>query len=70
MLMRDEFRDIIAGWLLVDDLNYVTEKIEAAAEWTKLNRPLWPDEEATIKCMIERQIVLGFELHDFSGAPE
>jgi hypothetical protein len=29
------------------------------AEWTKVNGPLWPDESATIRLMIEAQIARG-----------
>lgn len=54
--MRAEFREIISGWMLIDGLSDLTDRIELAAEWTKKNRPLQPDEEATIKLMIEAQI--------------
>lgn len=54
--MREEFKDIVSGWALQSGLGPLTEHIEAAAEWTKANGPLEPDEEATIKLMIEAQI--------------
>lgn len=63
MNMRDGFRDIVDGWTLISGMGDLTDRIERAAEWTKLNGPLQPDEEATIKLMIEAQIVRG----GFSG---
>jgi len=59
MNMRDGFRDIVDGWMLISGIDDLTDRIERAAEWTKLNGPLQPDEEATIKLMIEAQIVRG-----------
>ncbi len=57
--MRQEFQDIVSGWTLYSGTADLTERIEAAAEWTKANGPLQPDEEATIKLMIEAQIARG-----------
>ena len=57
--MRDGFHAIINGWALHDGIVDLTERIEAAAEWTKANGPLQPNEEATIKLMIEAQIARG-----------
>lgn len=57
--MRDGFRDIVSGWTLYSGVGSLTERIEAAAEWTKANGPLEPDEEATIRMMIEAQIARG-----------
>ena len=54
--MRDAFRDIVSGWTLYSGVAALTERIEEAAEWTKANGPLEPDEEATMKLMIESQI--------------
>lgn len=54
--MRDGFRDIVDGWMLIDDLDDLNDRIEHAADWTKANGPLWPDEDATIRFMIECQI--------------
>lgn len=54
--MRDAFHDIVFGWALQSGLDPLTERIEAAAKWTKENGPLEPDEEATVKLMIEAQI--------------
>lgn len=57
--MRDEFHAIVDGWMLHSGIGDLTERIEAAAEWTKANGPLQPDEHATIKLMIEAQIARG-----------
>jgi hypothetical protein len=54
--MREGFREIVQGWALITGVDDITERIERAAEWTKANRPLQPDEEAMIKLMIECQI--------------
>jgi hypothetical protein len=59
--MRQTFRDIISGWTLIDGFDAITEKIEQAAKWTKANGPLEPDEEATIKMMIECQVARGLD---------
>jgi hypothetical protein len=58
---REEFLAIISGWMLVDDFDYLTEKIEEAAKWTETNGPLRPKEEATMELMIRCQIAKGFE---------
>ena len=60
--MRQAFHNIISGWTLVSGIGPLTERIEAAAEWTKANGPLEPDEEATIKLMIEAQFARGWNL--------
>jgi hypothetical protein len=57
--MRDGFREITSGWMLIDDFDDLTDRIERAAEWTKQNGPLEPDEAATVKLMIEAQIARG-----------
>lgn len=49
MNMRPEFADIVSGWCLYSGIEDLTDRIERAAEWTKHNGPLQPDEEATIK---------------------
>jgi hypothetical protein len=59
--MRDGFREIVSGWTLYDGIDDLMDRIERAAAWTKANGPLLPDEEATIKLMIEAQIARGFE---------
>lgn len=62
MNLRDGFREIVSGWMLIDGVDDLTDRIERAAEWTKVNGPLLPDEEATIKIMIEAQLVRAFDL--------
>jgi hypothetical protein len=57
--MRDEFHEIVSGWTLISGINDITDRIERAAEWMEQNGPLEPDEEATIKLMIESQIARG-----------
>jgi hypothetical protein len=59
--MRDEFKEVISGWMLVNTYAAVTERIEEVAEWTKAHGPLWPDEEKTVQFMIEVQIALAEE---------
>jgi hypothetical protein len=63
--LRDGFRNIVSGWTLVDDLDDLTDRIERAAEWTRDNGPLRPDEAATVKLMIEAQIAKGIRRGDF-----
>ena len=63
--LRDGFRDITVGWTLIDDFDELTDRIERAAEWTKENGPLRPDEEATVRMMIETQIAKGIRRGDF-----
>ncbi len=69
--MRDGFHDIVSGWTLLIGLGPLTERIEEAAEWTRRNGPLEPDEEATVRLMIECQIARGGfsgDDDDFRGA--
>lgn len=54
--MREGLHEIVSGWTLYSGIEDLTDRIERAAEWTKLNGPLQPDEAATIKMMIECQI--------------
>ena len=63
--MRDGFREIVSGWTIIDDFDDLTDRIERAAEWTKANGPLEADEEATVKLMIEAQIVRAIQRGDF-----
>lgn len=63
--MRDEFHDIVSGWMLIDGMEDLTDRIERAAEWTVVNGPLQPDEEATIRLMINTQLARGLERGDF-----
>ncbi len=57
--MRDGFRDIVSGWMLQSGIGPLTDRIEEAAAWTKTNGPLEPDEQATIRLMIECQFARG-----------
>jgi hypothetical protein len=63
--IRDGFREIVTGWMLVDDFDALTDRIERAAEWTKENGPLRPDEAATVRMMIETQVAKGIRRGDF-----
>lgn len=57
--MRDGFHKIVSGWALYSGMGDLTERLEVVAEWQKANGPLQPDEEATVKLMIEAQIARG-----------
>ncbi len=57
--MREEFRAIVSGWTLIDGIDDLTDRIEAAGAWTKVNGPLQADEQATIELMIRAQIARG-----------
>lgn len=59
MNLRPGFSDIVSGWMLISGIDDLTDRIERASKWTKANGPLLPDEEATIKLMIEAQIARG-----------
>jgi hypothetical protein len=63
--LRDGFREIVAGWMLVDDFDDLTDRIERSAEWAKANGPLLPDEVATVKMMIETQVAKAIRRGDF-----
>ena len=60
--MRSEFDEITSGWTLIDGMAELTDRIELAAEWSKLNGPLEPDEQARIEFMIRCQIARGENL--------
>lgn len=62
---RDGFKAIADGWMLVDDFDELTDRIERLGEWTKVNGPLLPDEESTVRLMIESQIAKGIARGDF-----
>jgi hypothetical protein len=57
--MRQEFDEITGGWTLVTGVGDLTDRIEEAAKWTKVNGPLESDEQARISLMIEAQIARG-----------
>jgi len=50
------FKEIVDGWLLIDSFDDVTERLERIAEHVKQYGPLTPDEEVTVKLMIEVQM--------------
>jgi len=57
--MREEFDEITSGWTLISGMDDLTERIEEAAKWTKVNGPLLADEQARIELMIRAQIARG-----------
>jgi uncharacterized protein Yka (UPF0111/DUF47 family) len=59
--MRDDFKAIVGGWMLIDGMEDISDRIERAAVWTEANGPLLPDEDATIQMMIQSQIARGME---------
>ena len=66
--MRDGFRDAIAGWTLIDDVDALGEYIEAAARWTKANggeKAMHGDEKATLQLMIQCQATTAIRRGDF-----
>jgi hypothetical protein len=59
--MRDGFRELAEGWLMVDDFNVLTERIERLADWVMVHGgplEMTPQERRTVIMMIERQMVL------------
>lgn len=64
--MRDEFTAIVRGWTLTSDVEDLGEYIEEAGRFMTANSPLEPDEERTIKMMIECQIARGIARGDFA----
>lgn len=54
--MRDGFSEIVSGWMLVDDLGELDNRIQRAVRWLSDNRPPLPDEAKTIEFMIESGI--------------
>ena len=65
--MRDEFREIVSGWVLTDDVEGLGEFIERSAEWAKVNGPLLEDEEITVRMMIRCQVARGIRRGDFEA---
>lgn len=63
--MRDGFRDIVGGWMVIDDFDDLTDRIDRSAEWAAANGPLEADERYTVKMMIEAQVVRGIGRGDF-----
>jgi hypothetical protein len=64
-MMRQGFLDIVSGWMLIDDFDDLTDRIERAGEWAAVNRPLTEDESATVAPMIESQIARAVRRGDF-----
>lgn len=64
MNTRDAFHEIVAGWMM-DGFEALEERIERTAEYTKANGPLQPDEQATVKMMIETLVAKGIHRGDF-----
>jgi hypothetical protein len=62
--MRAEFAELVRGWTLISGLDAITERIEQAAEWSKINGPLYPDEAKTVELMIQCQIARGMGAYD------
>jgi len=65
MDMRPGFREIVDGWMVIDDFDDLTDRIERVGAWTKANGPLLPDEQATVSLMIECQVARGIQRGDF-----
>jgi len=63
--MRPGFEEIVSGWMLIDGMEDITDRIERAAKWTEQNGPLLPAEEATITMMIQSQLARGIQRGDF-----
>jgi hypothetical protein len=57
--MRDGFRAISEGWMLVEDWRALTDRAERLAEWIKANGgELLPDEEATVLAMVRAMLAM------------
>ncbi len=63
--VRPGFDEIVSGWMLVDDFNDLTDRIEQADEWTRIHGPLEDDEQKTLEMMIQCQIAKGIARGDF-----
>jgi hypothetical protein len=64
-MMRDGFREISSGWMLIDDFDDLAERIERLGEWAQANAPLTCAERAAIGLMIKSQIARGIVRGDF-----
>jgi wyosine [tRNA(Phe)-imidazoG37] synthetase (radical SAM superfamily) len=66
--LRPEFSEIVAGWMLIDDFNDLTDRLERLAELIEsiggIDK-LSIDEHATVRIMIESQIARGVARGDF-----
>jgi len=63
--MRAEFQAIVSGWTLTSDVEDLGEYIEEAGRFMTANGPLEPDEESTVRMMVECQIARGIRRGDF-----
>lgn len=63
--MREGFRAIVSGWTTIDDFDDLTDRIERAARFADRHGPLEADEQATVRMMIEAQVVRGIARGDF-----
>jgi hypothetical protein len=55
--LRDGFREITSGWMLRDDAADLTARMVRLVQWCERNKPLTPDEKATLKFMLEALFV-------------
>lgn len=62
---RPGFAAIASGWMLFDDWDDLTARIERLAEWKAANGPLLEVEEATVKVMIARQVATAPDMRQF-----
>jgi hypothetical protein len=65
MNLRPGFHEITSGWMLIDDFDDLTDRIERLAAWKNANGPLTDDEQATVSFMIECQVARGIARGDF-----
>jgi hypothetical protein len=66
--VREGFREAISGWMLVDDVDAIGERIEASARWVKDNggeTAMEPDERATVRLMIQVQVTKAIRAGEF-----
>jgi len=52
------FQAIVHGWMVIDNWDALTRRIERVAAWVRKNGPLDPDEAAILRLMIERQTAM------------
>ena len=52
-MIRDGFREIAEGWMLIDDAADLADRVVRLIQWSENNTPLSFDERATLKFMIE-----------------
>jgi hypothetical protein len=59
--MREGFRALAEGWLIIDDCNALAERIERLADFVMVHGgplEMQPDEKALIIEMLRQQLVL------------